>query len=195
MVISAINALTLSPALCAVFLRPPPPGGRRGIMGRVMRGIDHVRDGYASVVSRLLRVAILGLVLVAVFAGGIYGLGRITPSGFLPEEDQGAFFVAVQLPDGASVSRTEAVAKQVEDIIRPMPQIQGVLSIVGFSLLDGANEPNSAFIVGRLKPFADRKAAMDSVQAVIGRLFGDGVSVQPAADHRPVHQRWLRIPA
>jgi hydrophobe/amphiphile efflux-1 (HAE1) family protein len=180
MIISAINALTLSPALCAVFLRPPPPGGRRGIMGRVMRGIDHVRDGYASVVSRLLRVAILGLVLVAVFAGGIYGLGRITPSGFLPEEDQGAFFVAVQLPDGASVSRTEAVAKQVEDIIRPMPQIQGVLSIVGFSLLDGANEPNSAFIVGRLKPFADRKAAMDSVQAVIGRLFGAAQQIRQA---------------
>jgi hydrophobe/amphiphile efflux-1 (HAE1) family protein len=70
MVISAINALTLSPALCAVFLRPPPPGGRRGIMGRVMRGIDHVRDGYAAIVHRLLRVAILAILLVAVFAGG-----------------------------------------------------------------------------------------------------------------------------
>jgi hydrophobe/amphiphile efflux-1 (HAE1) family protein len=180
MVISAINALTLSPALCAVFLRPPPPGGRRGIMGRVMRGIDHVRDGYAAVVRRILRVAVLAVVLIGAFAFGIYGFGRITPTGFLPEEDQGAFFVAVQLPDGASVGRTEAVAKQVEDIIRPMPQIQGVLSIVGFSLLDGANEPNSAFIVGRLKPFADRTAVTDSVQAVIGRLFGAAQQIRQA---------------
>ncbi|MBS0562704.1 MAG: efflux RND transporter permease subunit, partial [Proteobacteria bacterium] len=172
MVISAINALTLSPALCAVFLRPPPPGGRRGIMGRVMRGIDHVRDGYAAVVRRIVRLAVLALVLIGAFAFGIYGLGRITPTGFLPEEDQGAFFVAVQLPDGASVSRSQAVAKQVEDILRPMPQVQGVLSIVGFSLLDGANEPNSAFIVVRLKPFADRTAAAESAQATIGRLFG-----------------------
>jgi hydrophobe/amphiphile efflux-1 (HAE1) family protein len=172
MVISAINALTLSPALCAVFLRPPPPGGRRGIMGRVMRGIDHVRDGYAAIVHRLLRVAILAILLVVVFAAGIYGLSSVVPSGFLPEEDQGAFFIAVQLPDGAAVSRSEAVAKQVEDIVRPLPQVQGVLSIVGFSLLDGANEPNNAFIVVKLKPFADRTAAADSVQATIRHVFG-----------------------
>jgi hydrophobe/amphiphile efflux-1 (HAE1) family protein len=180
MVISAINALTLSPALCAVFLKPPPHGRRPGIMGRVMRGIDHVRDGYASIVHRLLRVSILAIVLVGVFAAGIWGLSLRVPSGFLPEEDQGAFFVAVQLPDGASVSRTEAVAKQVEAIIRPMPQIEGVLSIVGFSLLDGANEPNSAFIVGRLKPFADRTAVGDSVQAVIRRVFGAAQQIRQA---------------
>jgi hydrophobe/amphiphile efflux-1 (HAE1) family protein len=180
MIISAINALTLSPALCAVFLRPPPPGGRRGIMGRVMRGIDHVRDGYASIVHRLLRVAILAILLVGVFAGGIYGFSLIVPSGFLPEEDQGAFFIAVQLPDGASVARSEAVAKQVEDIVRPLPQVQGVLSIVGFSLLDGANEPNNAFIVVKLKPFADRTAAGESVNATIRRVFGAAQQIRSA---------------
>jgi hydrophobe/amphiphile efflux-1 (HAE1) family protein len=180
MVISAINALTLSPAMCAVFLRAPPHGRRPGIMGRVMRGIDHVRDGYASIVHRLLRVAILAIVLVGVFAAGIYGLSLRVPSGFLPEEDQGAFFIAVQLPDGAAVSRSEAVAKQVEDIVRPLPQVSGVLSIVGFSLLDGANEPNAAFIVVKLKPFADRTAAGDSVKAVIGRVFGAAQQIRQA---------------
>ncbi|HTW29027.1 MAG TPA: efflux RND transporter permease subunit, partial [Acetobacteraceae bacterium] len=95
MVISAVNALTLSPALCGVFLRHDGP--RRGIMARVLRGIDHVRDGYVAVVKRLLRLAVLAIVLVAAFGVGIGLISRITPTGFLPEEDQGAFFVAVQL--------------------------------------------------------------------------------------------------
>jgi multidrug efflux pump len=178
MVISAMNALTLSPALCAVFLRHTGP--RRGIMGRVLGGIDWVRDRYAGMVRRLVRVAILSLVAVLVFAGGVVGVSRITPTGFLPEEDQGAFFISVQLPDGASVSRTSLVTKQVEALLKNMPQVEHVLSIIGFSLLDGASEPNSAFMVARMKPFADRQAAADSVQATIRRLFGEGATIRQA---------------
>ncbi|MGY3605370.1 MULTISPECIES: efflux RND transporter permease subunit [unclassified Bradyrhizobium] len=178
MVISALNALTLSPALCAVFLRHTGP--RRGIMGRVLGGIDWVRDRYAGMVRRLLRVAILSLVAVLVFAGGVLGVSRITPTGFLPEEDQGAFFISVQLPDGASVSRTSEVTKQVEALLKNMPQVEHVLSIIGFSLLDGASEPNSAFMVARMKPFADRQAAADSVQATIRRMFGEGAQIRQA---------------
>ncbi|WP_454617813.1 efflux RND transporter permease subunit [Bradyrhizobium cenepequi] len=178
MVISALNALTLSPALCAVFLRHTGP--RRGIMGRVLGGIDWVRDRYAGMVRRLLRVAILSLVAVLVFAGGVLGVSRITPTGFLPEEDQGAFFISVQLPDGASVARTSQVTKQVEALLKNMPQVEHVLSIIGFSLLDGASEPNSAFMVARMKPFADRQAAADSVQATIRRMFGEGAQIRQA---------------
>jgi len=123
-------------------------------------------------VRRLLRVAVLAVVLIGVAFAGIFGLARVTPTGFLPEEDQGAFFIAVQLPDGASVERSRGVAKRVEDLVRPLPQVAGVLSIVGFSLLDGGNQPNAAFIVVRLKPFAERPAVMDRAQAVIGRVFG-----------------------
>ena len=170
MVISALNALTLSPAMCAVFLRHTGP--RRGIMGRIMRGIDWVRDGYAAIVARLLRLAVIGLVLVAFVGAGVYALGLRTPTGFLPEEDQGAFFVAIQLPNGASVTRTREVAKRVEEIAHGIPQIQNVLSIVGFSLLDGGNQSNAAFMVLRMKPFADRTAAADKVQALIGRVGG-----------------------
>ena len=178
MVISALNALTLSPALCAVFLRHTGP--RRGILGRVLGGIDWVRDRYAGIVRRLVRVAILSLVAVLVFAGGVVGVSRITPTGFLPEEDQGAFFINVQLPDGASVARTSEVTKQVEALLKNMPQIEHVLSIIGFSLLDGASEPNSAFMVARMKPFADRQAAADSVQATIRRMFGEGATIRQA---------------
>ena len=170
MLISAINALTLSPALCAVFLRHTGP--RRGVMGYISRFIDRVRDGYGYLVSRLVRLGLVAVVVVAVCGGGIYLLGLRTPTGFLPEEDQGAFFVAVQLPDGASVSRTRAATAQVEGILHNIPQVSNVLSIVGFSLLDGGAQSNAAFVVVRLKPFADRTAAQDKVQAVIGRVFG-----------------------
>jgi hydrophobe/amphiphile efflux-1 (HAE1) family protein len=170
MVISAINALTLSPALCSVFLRHVDK--RRGLMGGVLRGIDHARDGYAAAVRRLVRIAALSVLLIAAFGGGIYAFSRITPGGFLPEEDQGAFFIPVQLPDGASVARTRAVVAQIEGLLHQVPQVQKVLSIVGFSFLDSSAQSNAAFMVVGLKPFADRTGAADGVQAVIGRVFG-----------------------
>ena len=104
MLLSAIIALTLSPALCALFLRH----GRRprGPVGWMLIGIDKVRDGYSHVVRRLLRFAAVSLLAVAAAGIGIVLLGKITPTGFLPEEDQGAIFTVVQLPDGASVERT-----------------------------------------------------------------------------------------
>ncbi|HET9019797.1 MAG TPA: efflux RND transporter permease subunit, partial [Acetobacteraceae bacterium] len=176
--ISAINALTLSPALCAIFLRHE--GKKRGVMGMVLRGIDGVRNGYAATVRRLLRLSAVSVLLVAIAGGGIAWLGLHTPSGFLPEEDQGAFFVAVQLPDAASVARTRAVAQQVEDVLHRMPQIQNVLSIVGFSLLDGGAQSNAAFVVARLKPFADRTAEADRAQAVIRRVFGAAQQIRSA---------------
>ena len=182
MLISAINALTLSPALCAVFLRP----GRasRGPMRAVALGIDKVRSGYAAVVRRLVRVSVLGIVAVAAAGFGIWSLSRATPTGFLPEEDQGAFFVNVQLPEGASVARTTAVVQRVEGILRSQPQIDKTLAIVGFSLLDGGAESNAAFMVAGLKPFADRTAAVDRAQAVIRRTFG-AVSQIPSAEIFP----------
>jgi hydrophobe/amphiphile efflux-1 (HAE1) family protein len=179
MVISALNALTLSPALCAVFLRHSGP--RHGILGRVLQGIDWVRDRYAGVVRRFLRVAMLSLVAVLVFAGGVFGVSRITPTGFLPEEDQGAFFIAVQLPDGASVARTSEVTKQVEALLKKEPAVEHVLSIIGYSLLDGVSEPNSAFMVARMKPFADRKAVGDSVQSAIRQTFIAGSQIRQAS--------------
>jgi hydrophobe/amphiphile efflux-1 (HAE1) family protein len=178
MLISALNALTLSPALCATFLQHTGP--RRGIMGRVLGGIDRVRDGYGAIVRRLVRVAVLSLVLVLALAAGTFGISRLTPTGFLPEEDQGAFFISVQLPDGASVARTSEVTAQVEALLKQMPAVEHTLSIIGFSLLDGASEPNNAFMVVRLRPFANRKSAADSAQALIRRTFALGSQVRQA---------------
>ena len=199
--ISAFNALTLSPALCALFLRHS--GKRRGLMGLISRGIDGVRDGYALVVRKLVRLSVLSIVLVAAFGFGIVELARTTPTGFLPEEDQGAFFVVVQLPDGASVSRTSDAVRKVEDILKSMPQVQDTVSVIGFSFLDSFSPSNSAFVVVTLKPFEDRRKAADSAQALIAKVFGEGqqssrrdrVADQPAAGPRPRDHRRLRIPA
>ena len=178
MLISALNALTLSPALCAVFLRHGGP--KRGPMGWVLRRIDNIRDGYAAIVRRLVRVSVFGVVAILASATGIYFLSLRTPTGFLPEEDQGAFFINVQLPDGASVIRTRDAVKQVEAVLKQMPQIQNIFAIVGFSIIDSVNEPNTAFIVPTLKPFADRIGAANSAQALIAKLFAEGQQIRTA---------------
>ncbi len=178
MIISAINALTLSPALCGVFLRHGGP--KRGIMGRIMRGIDGVRDGFAWVVARLVRVAIVSIVIIALFGVGIFYLTTLTPTGFLPEEDQGAFFMSIQLPDGASVARTKAVVRKAEKLLLSYPQVDKTFAVIGFSLLDTANEPNNAFMVVKLKPFDQRTGPGDSAQALIKRVFGDAQQILEA---------------
>jgi hydrophobe/amphiphile efflux-1 (HAE1) family protein len=178
MLISALNALTLSPALCALFLRHE--GRKRGLMALVLRGIDRARDGYAFMVHRLVRVSLLSLVVVSVFAAGVFFLSQITPTSFLPEEDQGAFFLNVQLPDGASVARTAATTAEVERLLKSMPQVQDIFSVIGFSLLDNGNESNAAFLVAKLKPFADRRQAADSAQALIRRVFAAGQQIRSA---------------
>ncbi len=179
MLISALNALTLSPALCALVLRPG--GHRGGILGRVLRAIDATRDGYGRVVKFLVRHAVLGLVVVVICAVGIFGLSSRTPVGFLPEEDQGAFFLSIQLPDGASVQRTSDAMKKVEKLLLDMPQMQDTFSIIGYSRLDGVSEPNAGFIVAKLKPFADRPTVADSAQALIAKVTREAAEIRTAS--------------
>jgi HAE1 family hydrophobic/amphiphilic exporter-1 len=143
---------------------------RRGPMRYVLRGIDRVRDGYTSVVRRLVRVAVFGVVAIVAVAVASLGLFRITPQGFLPSEDQGAFFAAMRLPEGASVSRTAEIVAQVEDIVRPIPGVQGIISVVGFNFIDYLAASNQAFFVVRMKPYEERTDPSQSVDAVITRL-------------------------
>jgi hydrophobe/amphiphile efflux-1 (HAE1) family protein len=169
MLFSAINALTLSPALCAILLKPHH-GPKTGIMGRVSAFIDAVRDGYGAIVARLVRLSALSLVLLGVIAFGIYGIGSRTPTGFLPQEDQGAFFVEMQLPDGASLNRTRELSQQVAAIIQPLPGIQAVQSVSGFSMLNGLAQSNSAFFIVTLKTFSDRTAPEAKVNALLAAV-------------------------
>jgi len=168
MLISALNALSLSPALCSVLLKRGATGS--GPMRYVLGGIDRTRNGYAAVVGRLVRFAIWGVVAVVVVLAATGGLFRLTPQSFLPEEDQGAFFAALRLPEGASINRTEAVVEEVEAIIRPIPGVAGVLSVVGFNFIDSLASSNQAFFVISLKPYAERTARSQSADAIIAAL-------------------------
>jgi len=169
MFLSAINALTLSPALCGVMLRPHH-GPRRGLIGFVMRFIDRVRDAYGAVVARLVQMSVIGIVIVAICGAGILALGKITPTGFLPEDDQGGLFVVVQLPGGASVARTGEVVQRTEAILREDPAVEDVTSVVGLNFIDSYSQPNSAFIVVTLKSFEQRKDKSLGVRQMVARL-------------------------
>ena len=169
MFLSAINALTLSPALCAILLTPHR-GPRRGIIGVVMRFIDRVRDAYGAAVARLVRISIIGLVLVAASMFGVVALSKITPTGFLPEDDQGAFFVVTQLPGGASVARTSEVVHKAEQAIAQENAVADYTSIIGLNFIDNYSQSNSAFFVVTLKPFEERQAKGEGANAIIARL-------------------------
>src|SRR5215204_1900267 len=169
MFLSAINALTLSPALCSVLLRPHH-GPRRGPIGYVMRAIDHVRDRYGAAVARIVRFSVIGLVLVAVAGFGIVGLAKITPTGFLPEDDQGALFVVVQLPGGASVGRTSEVIRRAEAIVKDEKAVEDYISVIGLNFIDNYSAPNAAFMVLTLKPFEHRKDPGLGARDVMARL-------------------------
>jgi len=168
MLISALNALTLSPALCAILIKRGPPS--RGPIRWVLGGIDRARDGYGWLVHRLVRVSIVGaVVVVGVLALSGYLFSR-TPQSFLPEEDQGALFAAMKLPEGASLNRTQGVVEQAEDVIKGVPGVSGVLSVVGFDFLDGVTTPNQAFFVIQLAPYGERGDPERSATAIVAKL-------------------------
>ena len=155
-------------------------------MGYVMRSIDRVRDAYGSVVARLVRFSIIGLAMVAVAMGGIVGLGKLTPTGFLPEDDQGALFVVAQLPGGSSVARTTDVVQRAEAILRDEKDVEDITSVVGLNYVDNYSQSNSAFMVVTLKPFEERKGRDQGAAALIARLGQkfhqiEGANVQPLA--------------
>ena len=168
LVISAINALTLSPALCGLILRPPRKARFFGFRW-FNSGFEFVRDRYGHVVGFLSRRLLLaGAGIVAVFVAAYLVLGS-TPSAFLPGEDQGYFFTSVQMPNGASLDRTEAVVRQVGNILLKTPGVADVMEINGFDLVSGADESNAATIFVIMKPFSQRNAS-ESVFAVMARL-------------------------
>jgi hydrophobe/amphiphile efflux-1 (HAE1) family protein len=136
----------------------------------VMRSIDRVRAGYGAAVARIVRFSIIGLVLVGVCGLGVVGLAKITPTGFLPEDDQGALFVVVQLPGGASVLRTGDVIRQAEAILREEKAVEDVTSVIGLNFIDNYSQANGAFIVVTLKSFEERKDSSLSVAQLIARL-------------------------
>ncbi|KRQ94207.1 RND transporter [Bradyrhizobium jicamae] len=169
MLLSAINALTLSPALCAILLKPSH-GPKRGVIGWLSRSIDQVRDGYGAIVARLVRFSVIGIAMVLVAGAGTFALAKVTPTGFVPEDDQGAIFVIVQLPGGSSVARTSEVMRQAEAIVKADPAVAEYNSVIGLNFIDNYSASNAGFMVVTFKPFEDRLSGGLGARDVIARL-------------------------
>ncbi|MDR3374632.1 MAG: multidrug efflux RND transporter permease subunit [Ancalomicrobiaceae bacterium] len=172
--ISAFNSLTLSPALAAAFLRHREPSTFFAFRW-FNAGFDWASHAYARAVRGFIRFRWPLLAVFAIGLGGTYWIWQKIPSTFLPVEDQGYFFVIVQLPDGASLQRTDAVTKQVNNILKAEPGVDIVGSISGFNFLTRAAQSNAAVGFAILKPWAERGAelkASNIVNSVRMKLFG-----------------------
>ena len=167
MVISAINALTLSPALCAMLLRPGEPVP---IMKRITGAIDATGRGYAHLVRRLVAISSVSLVALVLIAAATYAIFARTPSGFLPDEDKGFIITVLNLPAGASLNRTEAAAKKATEIIRADPAVEGVTTILGLDFLGGGAASNGGVMFVRLKGYEERVSRDMHALAVARRL-------------------------
>jgi len=172
--ISAFNALSLSPALGALLLRPKKE--TRGPLGAFFGWFNKVfgaaTDGYVGVCRGLMRKFVISLALIALLALAGLGLGARMPTGFIPEEDQGYLFGVVQLPRASSLQQTDAASSDIEEILRKTPGVEFVTSIVGFNLLSSVQSTYTGFFFITLKPWAERTAPglqVDAIQANINR--------------------------
>jgi len=158
--LSAIVALTLTPALCALLLRPAAHTDHPGLLGRFFeqfnRMFESFRRGYTDSVVKLARHAALVALTFLVLLGVLYGLVKTRPTGLVPDEDQGYMFAVLQLPPGASLERTNAAVNDVNRIAHEIPGIDGVASLVGFNLLTGLTTSYNSTTFIRFKPWSER---------------------------------------
>jgi HAE1 family hydrophobic/amphiphilic exporter-1 len=175
-IISAFNALTLSPALAATMLRPRKEshGPLARFFGAFNRGFTKATHGYITLSRSLIRKAVVGVLILAGFAlvDGVFG--RRLPSSFLPEEDYGYLFLNIQLPPAASLERTDQVSKKVEAILKDTRGVQYTTAIDGFSLLNRVSASYNGFFFISLDPWGERKqTAQEIVKSVNARLSNE----------------------
>jgi HAE1 family hydrophobic/amphiphilic exporter-1 len=170
--LSAFNALTLSPALSALLLRPKK--ATRGPLGKFFgyfnRYFERSTDGFVRSSGTLIRKAALVMVLLGVAGGAGWLFSGHLPTSFLPDEDQGYLFINMQLPNSASLERTSAAARQVEKVLADTPGVQYTTSVIGFSLLSYVRTTYNANFFVSLKPWEDRKSQAEQYQAIKARL-------------------------
>ena len=189
--LSAFNALTLSPALAAMLLRPR--GKERGPLGRAFdafnRAFAWTTHQYLRSAGALIRRAVIVVLVLVLVSASAYLVARRVPTTFLPQEDQGYAFIALQLPNAASLQRTDATSRIVEDILRKTPGVRAYTSVVGFSLLTQVQATYNAFFFVTLEPWSERRDAskrFDAIQAHLNQQLsglsqGVGFSFPPPA--------------
>jgi HAE1 family hydrophobic/amphiphilic exporter-1 len=171
-ILSAFNALTLSPALAALLLRPKKES--HGLLGKFFawfdRGFDRATQRYVRLCGALIRKSALALVMVLGFGVAAGFFSNRVPASFLPDEDQGYFFMNLQLPNAASLQRTDAAVQRIEQVLAHTPGVEYTTSIVGFSLLSFVSTTYNAFFFVTLKPWHDRTQREEQYQVIKARL-------------------------
>ena len=185
-VISTFNSLTMSPALAAVLLKPQQEGQRAGglLLGWFFAGFnwffDRAANLYAATIAFFLRHLSIGLVIYALLIAATVQMFMKTPTSFVPPQDKGYLIGIVQLPDGASLDRTEAVVRQVSDIGLSHPAVAGAVGFPGLSVNGFTNVSNAGVVFFPLKPFEERSAPEDYSEMVAGQLQGQLFGVEDA---------------
>ena len=168
--LSGFVALSLTPALCALILKPRE-AGRGGLVRRSFdafnRAFERLTAGYGRNVQAMIRRTLLSLTLLGILILAAFGLMSKVPSGFVPSEDQGYFLGSVQLPAAASLNRTEDVSAKVDGILKSYPAVEKRLVINGYNILNGAPQSDSALFVATLKPWQERTTEADSLKTVL----------------------------
>jgi hydrophobic/amphiphilic exporter-1 (mainly G- bacteria), HAE1 family len=171
-IISAFNALTLSPALASLILKPKKQ--TRGPLGAFYRWFNtafgKATNGYVKLSGWFIRKFVISLLLLAVMTAGIGVIGKWVPGGFLPEEDQGYLYAGVQLPNAASLQRTDAATRELEKMIMETPGVAYCTTVTGFSLLSGVTNTYSGFFFITLKPWDERKSPEEKYEAIMASL-------------------------
>src|SRR3984957_7434458 len=189
--ISAFNSLTVSPALCGVLLRNEVKGSARvnraydqtvgRFFGGFNRAFEQVAHGYARLVGRIVRFTVVALVLYVGLVALTWLGFKVVPSGFIPTQDEGFLIMSTQLPDSASLDRTEAVRAKVTEALRQVPGIDHTIAISGYSILTGSTQSNCCTIFVILKPFHDRTSPSQSLYAIMGAIAERTGGIQEAA--------------
>lgn len=164
-IVSSINALTLSPALCSLLLKKPEPykGPLGWFFGKFNKGMDKTTDGYMKFTNVVTRKIKRGAVFILILTGGAVVIGKLVPGGFIPEEDMGYFFINMQLPNAASIQRSDEIAHQIEDIVMEIPEAEFVTSATGYSLLSGSMTSNNGFMFVTLEDWSTREKTVKDV--------------------------------
>jgi multidrug efflux pump len=177
--ISGLVALTLSPALCALVLKPGHET-RRGFFGLFNRGFDWVQRHYSRAVAVTLKHSVLSLAVFAVVIVIAVGLFQTVPMAFLPEEDQGYFITVVQLPDGASKKRTDAVLDRIEQYYLSLPAVYGTQTLSGQNFVFNTRGTNTATMFAPLKHWDEREGKANHVKSIIGGAFREFAKIPEA---------------
>jgi len=182
--LSALVALTLTPALCALMLKPKDHHAKPGPLGRFFgvfnRVFDAVTERYGNGVTRAIRASLVSLAVLAVLIFGAFGLMQKVPGGFVPPEDQGYFLGSLQMPPAASLNRTMAATAELQQIIDTTPGMKSSLVINGYSILTGAVQSDAALVVMALKPWEERVAPEEQLRAIILGFIKRAQSIREA---------------